>query len=165
VRIAIGCMRRGYRAKLEVADFLRRSNHEVEDFGCDGTSTTFAYADLARSLTLALGRSAGGLAILVGRDGAGLCIAANKLRGLRAAVADDESTAAFVRERYECNVLCLGADRHGHRELNRIVTSFIAADVNAGRDARMVRELMQIEAHTDAHAAPVASPFAQSLNC
>jgi len=84
---------------------------------------------------------------------------------LRAAVADDESTAAFIRERYECNVLCLSADWHGPRDLNRIVASFIAADVNAGRHARLVKELMQIEACAEAHAAAGTSPFARVLNC
>jgi len=48
----------------------------------------------------------------------------------------------------------------GARELNRIVASFVAADVNAGRDARAVKELMQIEAYADAHAALGAGPFA-----
>jgi ribose 5-phosphate isomerase B len=159
--IAIGCARRGFRAKLRIADFLRGRSHEVEDFGCDGAATTAAASDLTRGLIAALGRVQGNLAILVGRDGAGLCIAANKLRGLRAAVADDEWTAATARERYGCNVLCLGAERHGPEELNRIVASFLAASAYDSRDTYMVKELMEIEATSEACTALCTSRSAQ----
>jgi ribose 5-phosphate isomerase B len=142
----MGCTRRGFAGKLDVANFLRQLCHEVDDIGCHDVSTKVEYATLVQSLTAALGHLNGDLAILVGRDGAGMCIAANKLRGLRAAVADDEVTAACVRERYQCNVLCLGAERHGPGGLTRIVESFLAAKAPAGRSAHAVEELLQIEA-------------------
>ncbi|MGA2229776.1 MAG: RpiB/LacA/LacB family sugar-phosphate isomerase [Tepidisphaeraceae bacterium] len=159
--IAIGCVRRGFRAKLQVAEFLRQRSHEVEDFGCDGAAATVASSDLMRGLVSSLNRIRGNLAILVGRDGAGLCIAANKLRGLRAVVADDEWTAANARERYGCNVLCIGAERHGPQELNQIVAGFLAASAYDRRDTQLEHELMEIEAATEANTVHCPARFAQ----
>ena len=134
MRIAIGCTHRGFQGKHEVVNFLRGLGHDVEDLGCDEVSTTIDYSDLARSLTSGQSHGQRDVAILVDRDGAGMCIAANKQRGLRAAVADDEFTAASIRERYQCNVLCLGAAQHGPGELSRIVASFLAATLGASRE-------------------------------
>lgn len=146
MRIAIGCTHRGFRGKHDVVNFLRGRGHDVEDFSRDDLSTTVDYSDVIRSLTSEHHRGQRDLVILVGRDGAGVCIAANKFRGVRAAVADDEFTAAHLRERYHCNVLCLGAEQHGPGGLVRIVASFLAARVAAGQDTRPVKELMQVEA-------------------
>jgi ribose 5-phosphate isomerase B len=162
VKIAIGCTRRGFGGKQEIVSHLRRLSHEVEDIGCHDLSAKVDHCDLARLLTVALGRINGQLAILIGRDGAGMCIAANKLRGLRAAVADDELTAAYIRERYQCNVLCLGADQHGRGEMSRIVASFLGASVASCRDAHVIEELMQIEGCKDACGFACSSRFAQA---
>ena len=100
----------------------------------------FDYSDLARPLTSEQMGGRCDVAILVDRDGAGMCIAANRLSGLRAAVAGDEFTAAYVRKRYHCNVLCLGADQHGPGELIRIVASFLAAVTSADANARLTAD-------------------------
>ena len=162
MKIAIGCTRRGFVGKQEVVSFLRQRRHDVEDIGCSDVLKKVDPSELAISLTASMGRIQADLAILVGRDGAGMCIAANKLRGLRAAVADDELTAAFIRERYHCNVLCLGAERHGRGEMNRIVASFLGACAAAGRDAHVVEELMHVEICADACAANCTSRFSQA---
>jgi len=74
-----------------------------------------------------------------------MCIAANKFHGVRAAVADDEFTAASIRLRYHCNVLCLGTDLLSEDQIRHIVEIFLSTPCGEGRHSRRVEKLREFE--------------------
>jgi len=144
MRIAVGNNHRGYTEKLVLVNILKSLGHEIEDFGCNDTFFT-EYPDVAQPLAEAVGSGQCDLGILIAGNGMGMCMAANKVQGVRAAVAHDEFSARCTRERHHCNVLCLGVDLDGRASLKHIVESFLSAQPSEGRYARMVQKMMRIE--------------------
>ncbi|HUF91284.1 MAG TPA: ribose 5-phosphate isomerase B [Candidatus Limnocylindria bacterium] len=108
MRVGIACDHAGYPHKAPIAAALRADGHAVTDFG---THTTDAvdYPDYARTLGDAVRAGAVEAGVLICGSGAGASIAANKLRGIRAALCHDLFTARQSREDDDANVLCLGA--------------------------------------------------------
>jgi len=154
MRIALAADHRGYAAKRRLAQVLRQWGHEVEDFGCHTAARSSDYPDFA---VPAAGAVAGGrfdVAILLDGSGIGMCIAANKIAGIRAALAHDEVTAHIAREQIHCNVLCLGADLLSEAGLTRIVQVFLNTQFGEGRHARRVEKLKAL----DRGAPPASSP-------
>jgi ribose 5-phosphate isomerase B len=78
-----------------------------------------------------------------------MCIAANKLPGVRAAIAHDELTAEISRTHNDANVLCLSADLLGQRLIEKISESWIAASFEGGRHARRIRKIAAMESGHD----------------
>ena len=108
MRIALGCDHRGYPYQAELIRALSEDGHEVLDLGTHSTDPV-DYPDYARLVGVAVrdGRVEAG--ILICGSGAGVSIAANKIRGVRAALCHDLFTARQSREDDDANVLCLGA--------------------------------------------------------
>ena len=108
MRIVIGADHRGYELKDEIAAALRRDGHEVLDVGTNSADSV-DYPDYARAVGDAIvdGRAERG--IIVCGSGVGASIAANKMRGVRAALCHDTYSAAQGVQHDDMNVLCLGA--------------------------------------------------------
>ena len=102
--------------------------------------------------------------ILVSGSGTGMCIAANKVRGVRAAVVQDEFSACRTREKYHCNILCLAADLDASKHLKRIVDHFLAAKVESGDTALTLEKLAQIERLSESGELSKAKDAAESGN-
>ena len=123
---------------------LRRAGHELIDFGTHDGSVPDDYPDYAKSVGEAVQTKAVEIGILVCGSGVGAAVAANKLRGIRAALCGDTYSAHQSREHDDCNVLCLGARVTGVELALEIVRSFVAAKFTG--EERHRRRLEKIKA-------------------
>jgi len=127
MRIAIGADHGGFPLNEEVIAELHKSNHELIDFGTHDGSVPDDYPDYARQVGEAVQNGSAEVGILICGSGVGAAVAANKLRGIRAALCGDTYSAHQSREHDDCNVLCLGARVVGVELALDIVRAFVAA--------------------------------------
>jgi ribose 5-phosphate isomerase B len=144
MKLAIACDHRGYEAKRRLIPLLKKLGHELEDFGCDGTAAV-DYPDHAAPAARAVADGRCDAAILMDGSGIGMSVAANKVCGVRAALAHDEVTARRAREHNHCNALCLGTDLLSEDQIRQIVEIFLSTPFAEGRHARRVAKLRVIE--------------------
>ena len=144
MKIALGCDHRGRMAIDELVPHLRGDGHEVIDVGdptegpCDYPERAWQVANLVASGQCERG-------ILVCGTGIGMCIAANKVRGVRAALALDELSAELSRSHNDANVLCMSGDLLGQTLLQRIVTAWMSTPFEGGRHERRVEMINRID--------------------
>jgi len=144
MKLAVACDHRGYEAKRRLLPLLKKLGHELEDFGCDGTAAV-DYPDHAAPAARAVAEGRCDAAILMDGSGIGMSVAANKVCGVRAALAHDEVTARLAREHNHCNALCLGTDLLSEDQIRQIVEIFLTTDFAEGRHARRVGKLKALE--------------------
>ena len=140
MKIAVAADHRGYEAKRKLLPLLRQMGHHVEDFGCDGTMSS-DYPDYAIPAAKAVSEGRCDVGIFLDGSGIGMSVAANKVWGVRAALAHDEVTARLAREHNHCNVLCLGSDLLTDGQIRKIVQVFLSTPFLEGRHARRVAKL------------------------
>jgi ribose 5-phosphate isomerase B len=144
MRLAIASDHRGFDAKRRLAPVLKGWGHELEDFGCEGTGAV-DYSDYAVPAARAVAEGRADAGILMDGSGIGMSIAANKVIGVRAALAHDQVTARRAREHNHCNVLCLGTDLLGEEQIRQIAEIFLTTEFGDGRHKRRVEKLRQVE--------------------
>jgi len=148
MKIALSADHRGAGAARQLADRLRSSGHEVEVMGnLTGDSTDYPIQAFLVGRAVTEGRANRG--VLVCGTGLGMCIAANKVKGVRAALAHDELTAQISRTHNDANVLCLSADLLGQRLIEKIVEVWVGTEFSGGRHARRLKEIEAIEEGRD----------------
>ncbi len=147
MRIAIGADHGGYPLNERVIEELRAAGNEITDFGTHDGSQPDDYPDYARSVGEAVQRSEVEIGILICGSGVGAAVAANKLRGVRAALCGDTYSAHQCREHDDCNVLCLGARVTGVELALEIVRAFVAARFTG--EERHRRRLAKVAAMED----------------
>jgi ribose 5-phosphate isomerase B len=148
MNVALGADHRGAAAARQLVERLRSLGHEVvtpTDLSGDPTDYPIHAHHVAQAVST--GRAAMGL--LICGTGIGMCIAANKVKGVRAALAHDELTAEISRSHNNANVLCLSADLLGQRLIEKIVESWLATPFQGGRHERRLREIEAIERGDD----------------
>lgn len=156
MRIVLGCDHRGRKAIEELTPFLLGMGHEVTELGqclegpCD-------YPDRAWMVANAIRRGEADRGILVCGTGIGMCIAANKVPGVRAALALDELSGRLSRSHNDANVLCMSADMLGQTLLKRIVETWMETPFDGGRHARRVAKIHEIDAGRDPADAPAVA--------
>lgn len=151
MRIAVGADHGGYPLNERVIDELRQAGHEITDFGGHDGSVPDDYPDYAKQVGEAVQSGAAEIGILVCGSGVGAAVAANKLRGIRAALCGDTYSGHQSREHDDCNVLCLGARVTGAELALDIVRSFVAARFTGEeRHRRRLAKVAAMEA-TDKH--------------
>jgi ribose 5-phosphate isomerase B len=144
MKIAIGADHAGYQLKDALRDALIAAGHQVRDFGTDSPDST-DYPDYASPVAHAV---AGGLAdrgILVCASGVGMSIAANKVRGVRAALGVSPEEVALTRQHNDANVLTLGAKFTDPEIAQTLVDVFLKTDFEGGRHARRVDKIRNLE--------------------
>src|SRR4026208_1983715 len=129
MRIAIGADHAGYPLNERVIEELRHARHDLIDFGTHDGSVPDDYPDYARLIGEAVQNGAAEIGILICGSGVGAAVAANKLRGIRAALCGDTYSGRQSREHDDCNVLCLGARVVGVELALDILRSFVAAEL------------------------------------
>ena len=144
MRIAVAGDHAGYPLNVRVAEELRQAGHEVTDFGTHDGSVPDDYPDYAKQVGEAVQTNAAEIGILVCGSGVGAAVAANKLRGIRAALCGDTYSAHQSREHDDCNVLCLGSRVTGVELALEIFRSFVAAKFSG--EERHRRRLEKIKA-------------------
>jgi ribose 5-phosphate isomerase B len=140
-RVAVGSDHTGVAMKASIVHHLRGHGLAVTDVGTDGTDPV-DYPDIARAVALAVARGEADAGIVIDGSGIGSAIAANKVRGVRAAMCPDETIARYSREHNGANVMTLGSLRlAGAEEAIRIVQAWLATPM---REARYIRRLLKI---------------------
>ena len=144
MKVAIASDHAGYDEKGRLKPLLDELGIQYEDLGTVSPESV-DYPDYARKVgeEVAVGNVNQGL--LVCGSGSGMAIAANKVPGVRAAVAWNEETARLAREHNDANVLSLGARVTPAEELPKIVRAWFAAKFDGGRHARRVEKIREIE--------------------
>jgi len=142
--IAVGADHNGYALKEQVKQQLLELGYHVEDFGChDGE--TVDYPDVARPVADAVAAGAADRAVLVCGTGLGMAIAANKVRGVRAASVTDPYSAERARKSNDAQILCLGAQVVGGQLARVLVDHWLASDFAGGDSARKVSKIASLE--------------------
>jgi RpiB/LacA/LacB family sugar-phosphate isomerase len=146
MRIAIGSDHAGFALKQEVAARLRRDGHETVDVGTDSEAPV-DYPDFAEALGRAVVAQRAERGVLICGSGVGASVAANKLRGIRAAVCHDGYSAHQGVEHDDMNVLVLGARVVGRELALELVRAFVAASFSGEeRHQRRLDKVKAIEA-------------------
>ena len=143
MRIAIGCDHRGLELKQSVIKLLTAAGHGYQDFGCH-TTESVDYPDIARKVAEAVAKGDFDRGILICGTGIGMCMAANKVKGIRAAMSYNVLTAQRSRQHNDANVLCLGEDTD-RAQLPDIINAFLTTGFEGGRHQRRVDKIMEIE--------------------
>lgn len=144
MKIAIGSDHRGVEAKKRLVPLVKQLGHEVIDVGPE-SSDSVDYPDYALRVAQAVGAKQVDRGILICGTGIGMCIAANKVKGVRAAPCHDSITAEMSRRHNDANVLCLSADLLGADLMERMVKIWLATEFEAGRHARRVDKINRYE--------------------
>ena len=144
MKLAVACDHRGYDAKRRLLPLLKKLGHEFRDFGCNSAAAA-DYPDHAAPAALAVAKGECDLGIMLDGSGIGMSIVANKIPGIRAALAHDEVTARRSREHNHCNVLCLGTDLLSEDQIRQIVEIFLSTPYVPGRHDRRVDKITAIE--------------------
>lgn len=145
MRIAIGCDHRGFEAKRRLINTLQQLGHDVVDLGTV-TNDSCDYPDYAYAVAKRVSTGESDRGLLICGTSLGMCIAANKVRGVRAASCQDLITAEMSRRHNDANVLCLSADLLGEELMDQMVRIWLDTPFEAGRHARRVEKIAQIEA-------------------
>lgn len=144
MKIAIANDHRGVKAIEQVKAIIAQLEHECVDFG-SRDETPMDYPDAAYQAALAVANREVDRAILVCGTGIGMSIAANKVKGVRAALCFDELNARISRQHNDANVLCLSGDLLGSNALRSVVEIWLETDFAGGRHERRVRKIQAIE--------------------
>lgn len=148
MKIAVGSDHRGIDAKQVVKAVVGQMGHECIDFGTD-ESTPVDYPDLAYVVAKAVSDGQVERAILICATGLGMSIAANKVKGIRAALCHDELSARIARDHNDTNILCLSGDQIGEVLLRKVVEAWISTEFSGGRHQRRVNKIKAIEEGRD----------------
>ena len=142
MKVALGADHRGFALKEKLKSWLTSRGHTVVDFGPESRDRV-DYPDYAFKVAGAIVRHRVDRGILVCSTGIGMSIAANKVRGVRAALADSVRLARLSREHNDSNVLCLGADVVTGEQAGRIVGVWLKTEFAGGRHARRLAKIVR----------------------
>lgn len=142
--VYIGCDHAGYEVKNEIAEYLKENNIEYKDLGCNGEKVD--YPVIAEKLcSEVLNDIDNNKGILICGTGIGMSIAANKIKGIRAAHCTDEYSAKYTRLHNDANVLCMGARITGSGLALEITETFLRTEFEGGRHQRRVDLITELE--------------------
>ena len=144
MKIGIGADHGGFALKTIVVRHLELKGHEVYDYGCD-TPSSVDYPDFALPVSQAVVVGQVDAGILICGTGIGMSMAANKVRGIRAAVCGDTYSARMSRQHNDANILCMGGRVLGEGLALDIVDTWLTASFEGDRHKRRVDKLAQIE--------------------
>jgi len=142
--IAIASDHTGIKLRQLLATFLRGRGLAVDDLGTDGADPV-DYPDVAASVARAVARGQADAGIVIDGAGIGSAIAANKIRGVRAVMANTETIARYSREHNGANVLTLGATLLSPDEAKAIVTTWLTTSMKEPRYIRRLAKIRDLE--------------------
>lgn len=148
MRIAIAADHAGYPLNERIIHELDAAGHEIVDFGTHVGSRPDDYPDYAMKVGRAIQDDEAEIGIIVCGSGVGAAVAANKLKGIRAALCGDTYSGHQSREHDDCNVLCLGARVTGEELALEIVHAFVGAKFTGEeRHLRRLAKVSEMEDH------------------
>ncbi len=144
MKIAIGCDHGGLEHKIAIKEHLEERGFEVVDFGIY-EQVSVDYPDIAVKVTEAIVSGDCELGILVCGTGIGMSMAANKVKGIRAAACSEHFSAKYTRLHNNANVLCLGGRVIGVGTAIELADIFVDTKFEGGRHQRRVDKITEIE--------------------
>ena len=144
MRVAIGSDHAGYRLKQHLIGVLGDLGHEVDDHGT-GSEESVDYPPICAAVARAVASGSADRGIVLGGSGQGEQIAANKVRGARAALCNDLFTARLSREHNDANVLSMGGRIVAFGLADEIVTLWLTTPFAGGRHQRRIDQILEAE--------------------
>ncbi|MBE5781055.1 MAG: ribose 5-phosphate isomerase B [Clostridiales bacterium] len=142
--LAIGCDHGGFELKQVLIDHLKARGVEVKDFGCYSADSV-DYPTIAEPVCNAIVGGECEKGILICGTGIGMSLAANKVKGIRAACCENSFSARMSREHNNAHILCLGARVTGPSVAMDMVDAFLDTEFAGGRHANRVNLITEIE--------------------
>jgi len=150
MRVHIGSDHAGYDLKSALVERLTAAGHDVVDHGALTLDPEDVYPPFCIAAAEAVVAEPGSLGVVVGGSGNGEQIAANKVDGVRAALAWNSDTAKLSRQHNDANVISIGARMHSEDEAISFVTMFL--DTPFSGDARHARRIAELAAYESGRA-------------
>jgi len=147
MKIALGADHAGFKAKAQLEDWLRTpqgGGHKILDLGTSSEEPT-DYPDYAALVGRAVADQRVDKGILFCGSGTGMAIAANKIKGVRAAVVWSNKIASLAAEHNDVNVLCLPARFATLKQMQGMIKAFLKTPFGGGRHLRRVKKMMALE--------------------
>ncbi|MFN8076052.1 MAG: ribose-5-phosphate isomerase [Kineosporiaceae bacterium] len=146
MRVHIGTDHAGFELKQYLVTWLTQAGHDVRDHGPAGYDPEDDYPPFCISVGEAVVAEPGSLGVVIGGSGNGEQIAANKVDGVRAALAWNQETALLARQHNDANVVSIGARQHSRDEAVALVEAFLAEPFSgAERHARRIGLVAEYE--------------------
>ncbi|HXR42880.1 MAG TPA: ribose-5-phosphate isomerase [Acidothermaceae bacterium] len=152
MRVYLGSDHAGFELKAYLVSWLLDNGHEPVDCGPATYEPDDDYPPHVIAAAIRVAADNGSLGIVIGGSGNGEQIAANKVKGIRAALVWNDDTATLARQHNDANVVSIGARQHTLGEAARLVELFIGTDFSA--EARHVRRLAMVTAYEETGVAP-----------
>jgi ribose 5-phosphate isomerase B len=150
MRIAIGADHAGFALKERLREQLVREGHQVTDCGTTSEASC-DYPDLAKAVADAVAAGSAERGVLVCGSGVGMSIAANKVAGIRAALAVDEEEVRLTRAHNDANILTLGSRTTDAETAGKLIGVFLATPFDAGRHIPRIDKIRAMECAGDRH--------------
>jgi ribose 5-phosphate isomerase B len=152
MRVYLAADHAGFELKKHLATELAAAGHEVVDVGAYVHDAEDDYPPYCLDAATRVIADPSSLGVVIGGSGNGEQIAANKVRGVRAALAYDLGTATLARQHNDANVVAIGARMHTPEEALAIVTTFLGTPFSG--DARHARRISEVAAYEAGHPLP-----------
>ena len=143
MKIAIGSDHRGLELKQKVIKLVSEAGNEYKDFGAYSEASV-DYPNIAELVGKAVASGKYERGILICGTGIGMCIAANKVKGIRAGLAVNEFMAVRSRQHNNANILCLGAE-NDESQLAQMIKAFLTCQFEGGRHQQRVDEMTKMD--------------------
>ena len=143
MRVAIGCDHRGLNLKQSVIKSITDAGHSYED-SCCYTTDSVDYPDIAQKVAKAVASGNFERGILICGTGIGMSIAANKIKGIRAALCHNAFSACRARQHNDANILCMGGE-YEQEKVPEIINAFLTYEFKGGRHQRRLDKIKDME--------------------
>ena len=144
MKISLGADHRGFEVKNKVKEYLKEKGHDVTDFGTDSEESV-DYPDFAFKVSESVAKGESDRGILFCWTGIGMCIAANKVKGVRAASCLSKEAAQLTRAHNDSNVLCISAKFTPEDQLFEIIDTWLETEFEGGRHTKRVEKIKEYE--------------------
>ena len=141
--IAIGNDHRGFAIKRKVLEILKEMGQEYEDLGTFSDKSV-DYPEIAQRVGKAVTSGRCERGILICGTGIGMCIAANKIKGIRASMAFNNFSACRARQHNDINIMCLGAE-NDQSQLKEMIDAFLTCKFEGGHHQHRLDMLKEME--------------------
>lgn len=142
--IILGSDHAGYEAKEDIKRFLSEIDQDFEDEGTF-SSESCDYPVIAENVAKKVAKSKNSKGILICGSGIGVSIAANKIKGIRAALCMNPELAEMARKHNDANILCLAARFMSYEQMHESISKFLSANFEGGRHQRRIEQIESIE--------------------
>ena len=141
--IFVGCDHGGYILKADILKYLEDNGFEYMDMGCGGEPVD--YPDIAEKVCRKVLETPDSRGVLICGTGIGISIAANKIKGIRAALCSDWYSAKYTRLHNDANVICFGGRTMGSGSVTEMLDVFLHTEFMGGRHAVRIEKIAKLE--------------------